>query len=95
MTDTLSHKRVQTRKVHKCWGCCAEIPKGANVWVTVSVDAGSIGRAYWCDICDQIAGDYDPWGDGYFEGELTEQAEEVRLLLVDALNSVMRQAIQK
>ena len=93
MSGTLSYKQVRTRKPHRCWGCRSEIPKATLAWVTVWTDGGAIGRTYWCDICDSIM--RDSVDDMVCEGELTEQAEEVRLLLVDALNSVMRQAIQK
>lgn len=65
---------VKTRKVHYCHGCTKEIPKDADAIRVVCVDGGSINVAYWCEDCDDLLNNLEPWQleDGFAFGELKE-----------------------
>lgn len=70
MSHTWVTKR-KTRKPHKCWGCCEDIPVGSLIEFTVSVD-GSFCSAYWCDVCSNVMDTLDYWEkqDGFAYGDI-------------------------
>lgn len=70
MSHTWVEKR-KTRKPHKCWGCCKDIPIGSVVEFTVTVD-GSFCKAYWCDVCCAVMDelDYCDKQDGFAFGDI-------------------------
>ena len=70
--DTLSNKDVITRKEHKCWGCMRLFPPKTKMQCVTSIDAGEIGKAYWCKDCQDYMVGLDYWelADGFCEGDL-------------------------
>lgn len=53
MSDTIS-KKVKTRKVHMCWGCCDTIPYASTVERLTTFDDGTVVTCYYCDWCKDI-----------------------------------------
>lgn len=80
---------VKTRKVHGCWGCCADIPAGHEVERTTCVDMGQIFSLYTCDICREVISHWDDqdreWMEqGSAKEGCPEDWEDARKLLEDA-----------
>ena len=75
----ISQKIVKTHKPHHCWGCTKLLPTGSEVQAIVSVDGDQIGTSYWCDVCAEVAQDYDD-GNGFYYGEMRDAAGERRSL---------------
>ena len=75
----LSSKIVSTRKPHKCCGCMRTFPPKTRMEYTVSVDGGDFSTAYFCETCQQILSDMDPFDyeDGIREGELIDNYPEM------------------
>jgi len=71
----LSEKTVMTRKEHHCFGCARKFPKGSRLQVITSVDGGEIGRAYWCDTCQEYWRKYMQYGDEIGYGDLKSEDE--------------------
>ncbi|MBE3039691.1 MAG: hypothetical protein IMZ62_12885 [Chloroflexi bacterium] len=76
--DLLIHKKVKTRKPHKCWGCRRQYPAGATLTVCVQADGGTILRTYWCPVCQSIISGMDEYeqDDGFGYGELRDNTED-------------------
>ena len=81
MPEIVKSKTVITRKPHHCWGCTKEYPAGSEMACVVSVDGGVIGRAYWCNSCNDFlrkhGAEIDPWNDGFCYGDLLYDMEGV------------------
>ncbi len=73
--ETISDKKVKTRKEHKCWGCMESIQIGTSVLRVTSVDGGEIASVYWCDRCADFLTTVDWAEDGFAFGELLQCPE--------------------
>ena len=74
MIETISSKRVKTRKPHNCWGCTEMFTMGTYMERNTSVDGGQIGTCYFCDSCVAIlnALPAEDWNDGWCYGDLSQ-----------------------
>lgn len=70
MSNAIKTEQVKTRKIHRCFGCCREIPAGKIVQRDTWVDMGTIQSTYLCDVCVQVSDLYLEYDDSYGEGEL-------------------------
>ena len=52
--ETISQKKVKTRKPHLCSGCLRKFPSGTMMERTTGVDGGDISNAYWCNVCVKV-----------------------------------------
>jgi hypothetical protein len=70
--NTLSEKKIKTRKEHTCWGCVKTIPIGSNITAEVGTDGGKIATVYWCNTCLKFLDSLEAWQkeDGFFQGDL-------------------------
>ena len=82
MCEQISSKQVTTRKPHRCFGCCQEIPKGVTVSADTMRGDCSIYTLYLCDPCTALEqelaanrGPYHVWDEPYSEGGLAEAVE--------------------
>lgn len=55
----LSDAVVQTRKPHKCWGCCHLFPAGSILRKTNFVDRDGVAVSYICQDCNDASSDLD------------------------------------
>jgi len=91
MSDLLSYGVVKTRKSHKCFGCLASIPQGANAERNVCRGDNGLYTIYLCLDCayfeKTLPDDYWEPNEGYREGDLAiakqEREKEARHTLSD------------
>lgn len=72
MSDFQSERQIKkTRKDHKCFGCCENIPKGTKAFYITDVENGKFGAYYLCEQCREYI-DRSPFerGDSFSEGDL-------------------------
>lgn len=70
MIEVLEHKRVVTKKEHRCFGCDRKFPKGSNMSAHTEVGDGGICRTYWCDDCTRVWNKYMGYDDEINSGDL-------------------------
>jgi hypothetical protein len=80
MGDTeFSNRIVTTRKPHRCFGCCGEIPVGAKASYSTGVYDGYFFASYFCSACVEWLAEHPGYfEDGICEGDINTAREEVQ-----------------
>ncbi|CAG5001812.1 hypothetical protein DYBT9275_02746 [Dyadobacter sp. CECT 9275] len=63
MGDFISSKTVATRKEHKCFTCCRNMPKGSTMLASTNKEDGQIYTLYICQTCVDVIHEFP-----HFEG---------------------------
>jgi hypothetical protein len=82
MSDVHSHKKVKTRKEHKCEGCFEKIPKETTVSHYKGIWQGEFYDYYMCNPCDDYIDKYmreDIADMGFTPGEIKDYRQEMEV----------------